>query len=384
MSVNAVNKQTGSLLPLAGAQTYQYTGIPPANLDNLNKIIQYVGTTTSSYINGYFYKCVLDTSVNPNIYKWENVPVSENIGGITKTITIYSAAVDTVSFIDFTGETKTVTTDSDGEGSVSISYFQGMVIEFTSSVAKNPDDLAVDYSRKIELSADTTEIYVMPDNVLYWYGYKSSDFETFTSANGWSDPYNATLIEPTFNTNYAHLEPGASGRCSGLCKKTVMSTGSTVKVVYKNYSVNIVLIREASKTISYSDQVGFSEQNVLALGETAVVSGKYLAIVTPGTRNADIYALWLGDDPITPSKLKYITKNVTLSTSGTTTVTFTGADITSDKIIEVYAGRSTGDVNGAKNQFPHKSIYTTTGSCTVIFPKESTAININVALYIRG
>lgn len=73
MSVNAVNKQTGNLLPLAGTQTYQFTTMPPANSDNLNKIIQYVGTTTSNYINGYFYKCVF----NDPSYAWENIAVND-------------------------------------------------------------------------------------------------------------------------------------------------------------------------------------------------------------------------------------------------------------------------------------------------------------------
>ena len=81
---------------------------------------------------------------------------------------------------------------------------------------------------------------------------------------------------------------------------------------------------------------------------------------------------------------EYMQQNITLSTSAPVSATFTNGEITANSIIEVYAGRSTGDVQGAKNQFPYDSVYTTAGSCVVTFPKESSAITITVRIYIRG
>lgn len=76
--------------------------------------------------------------------------------------------------------------------------------------------------------------------------------------------------------------------------------------------------------------------------------------------------------------------DIALQTNAATSVTFEHSAITANSIIEVYAGRKTGDVSGAKNQFPYDSVYTTNGSCVVTFPAESSAITITVRIYIRG
>jgi len=89
---------------------------------------------------------------------------------ITKTITVYSAASDTVSFTDVTGA-KTVTTNTSGQGSVSITFIPPSAsITFTSSKAKNPSNLSQAYSKTITIDSNTTAIYVMPNGALYWYG----------------------------------------------------------------------------------------------------------------------------------------------------------------------------------------------------------------------
>lgn len=49
--------------------------MPTAGADYVGDIVQYVGTTTASYTNGYFYKCVEDSSTNPSTYSWEQANV---------------------------------------------------------------------------------------------------------------------------------------------------------------------------------------------------------------------------------------------------------------------------------------------------------------------
>ena len=49
----------------------QYDSMPIASSTNLGQIVQYVGTTTATYTNGYFYKC---TEVS-GIYGWTRVNV---------------------------------------------------------------------------------------------------------------------------------------------------------------------------------------------------------------------------------------------------------------------------------------------------------------------
>lgn len=60
----------------------QYSTMPTASESLLGKIVQYVGTTDSTYTNGYFYKVVSDEEETPT-YSWENVQVQES-GGTTQ------------------------------------------------------------------------------------------------------------------------------------------------------------------------------------------------------------------------------------------------------------------------------------------------------------
>lgn len=56
---------------------FQFSEIPTATAGNLGAIIQYTGSTTASYTNGYFYKCVEKSGA----YEWENVEVQSSSGG---------------------------------------------------------------------------------------------------------------------------------------------------------------------------------------------------------------------------------------------------------------------------------------------------------------
>ena len=50
----------------------QSASLPNASISQLGKIYQYIGDSTSSYTNGYFYKCVSDGAVDPT-YSWEEL-----------------------------------------------------------------------------------------------------------------------------------------------------------------------------------------------------------------------------------------------------------------------------------------------------------------------
>lgn len=56
----------------------QCSTMPTASQLNLNLIVQYVGTTTSNYTNGYFYKCVEGTT--SGTYVWQHIN-TQDIGG---------------------------------------------------------------------------------------------------------------------------------------------------------------------------------------------------------------------------------------------------------------------------------------------------------------
>ena len=54
---------------------FRYTTMPTASQDNEGDIVQYIGTTTSTYTNGYFYKCIYEDDV----YKWVESKTQETI-----------------------------------------------------------------------------------------------------------------------------------------------------------------------------------------------------------------------------------------------------------------------------------------------------------------
>ena len=91
------------------------------------------------------------------------------------TATIYGSVGDTITYTDDNGQ-QTVTTDSTGKAeNVSITITQTTAgvdpsITFTSSIAKDPTDLTADYSKAVTITENMTEIYVMPDATVYWYG----------------------------------------------------------------------------------------------------------------------------------------------------------------------------------------------------------------------
>ena len=63
-------------ISIVGGQTIQYDTVPTASSSNEGQIIQYTGTTDSTYTNGYFYQCISDGEPTPT-YSWINVNVEK-------------------------------------------------------------------------------------------------------------------------------------------------------------------------------------------------------------------------------------------------------------------------------------------------------------------
>ena len=90
--------QNISLINSNKQKIMQFDTLPIASASNVDDIVQYTGTSNPNYINGYFYKCVLDGSS----YKWENIEVQSTSG---------TSAVDSVN-----GKTGTVILDAEDIG----------------------------------------------------------------------------------------------------------------------------------------------------------------------------------------------------------------------------------------------------------------------------
>ena len=100
MSVNRVNSSDGSLSVIASrGQFIQYSVMPTPSVDIVNKIVQYIGTTTANYTNGYFYKC---TEVSTGVYNWVNIQVQTGGGGSAEIIKGYFNSSDNLFYEEST------------------------------------------------------------------------------------------------------------------------------------------------------------------------------------------------------------------------------------------------------------------------------------------
>lgn len=196
---------------------------------------------------------------------------------VTKTITVHSAANDTLYFVDAMGS-KTVTTDSSGQGSVTISVVLGDSITFTSSVAKNPDALALNYTKSVVIDANTTDVYIMPEHTLYWWGNFISQFTATNTrqndsggqrqtpsvsigvnsvnvGNKTGSAYQGSYLSNTLTdvTNLSNLRLivsslGISGTYGGL---QMVATTDTTAHTTDHYSANSINIQATSSFKAY-------------------------------------------------------------------------------------------------------------------------------------
>ena len=82
--------------------------LPAADYTTVGKVYQYMGTTTATYTNGYFYTCVEIPGSGASTYEWQQLNVQPGGGGTTNPVP------DDVIFI--TADNSTITEDfTDGE-----------------------------------------------------------------------------------------------------------------------------------------------------------------------------------------------------------------------------------------------------------------------------
>ena len=98
-------------------------------------------------------------------------------------VTIYSAPSDEIYYYD--GSDKVIIGTTDVTGKLENALLPQEEITFYSSVAKDPNNLLNDYSKTIDVDDTFSNIYIMPNNVLYWYGHKSN-IESLLKSTGWS------------------------------------------------------------------------------------------------------------------------------------------------------------------------------------------------------
>lgn len=225
-----------------------------------------------------------------------SIPTSASlIATIQQTVTIYSAKEDTISYTDIDGATQTITFAS-GASSKQVTIeieANGSSITFVSSVAKDPDDLTSDYSKTVTITRNTTNVYVMPDNALYWWGYESSDLD---NPSQW--PGQTANVACTKYTNYCDATPGSTSYAS-IGQKGITSALSKAHAVVDTISGTSAYDVSLFFTTA-STPPSFVYVSSLATGLKALSLDYSNTVTTPycitvGAQkncSAKIYALW--------------------------------------------------------------------------------------------
>ena len=211
------------------------------------------------------------------------------------------------------------------------------------------------------------------------------------------DSLYTNLVSSATSGNFAGLDANGNLIDSGSKASDFLTTADIAGKQNKNLSQAIVVdgvsqgtvegALGAINTLAGSNKTNITTINGLipstasATNKLATASVSYIG--TPSSLNYQVKTININGNSYDFDRTKYMEQTVTLSTTGTTTVTFSHPEIASASVIEVFAGRSTGDVSGAKNQFPYTSVCTTSSTCEIVFPKESSAITIKVRIYIN-
>lgn len=206
-----------------------------------------------------------------------------------KTPTYLSAAYDTLYILDGNRQIPIATTN--GEGKSFDALLEPGTYDIYSSVAKDPTNLSNPYHKQVTITAATQTVKVMPENTLYWYGYKGDNLEDCTTANGWTNNEGIGFTNPTYNDRNITIS-SASNTYGGVGSKNICSISNSIKCIAKG----ITSVANACLYISHNSTKLINADTVISTTEavyTQNVSGNnYASIVNASGRSGTLYALW--------------------------------------------------------------------------------------------
>lgn len=191
------------------------------------------------------------------------------------TFTLYSAPLDTITYSDGGSPITLGTTDANGELSVTLS---AGTYTFYSSVAKDPSNLANDYSKSITVSSGMSTAYLMPDYALYWYGFEKTPITSFRQQNA------GTI---TKNTNNITLSKYVT---TGVNNASIY----TQNVFNLDGKSKISIIIKFGDTSTYYERIGYQStpmdgNTVLQHQLTVSTSTQYASYTLPSNNLGDQY-----------------------------------------------------------------------------------------------
>lgn len=193
-------------------------------------------------------------------------------------ITIHSAANDTIYYLDGSTPVTVAVTDANGKAVIDTEDLDPGTYTLYSTVAKDTNNLSNAYSKSIKITQYTTEVYLMPNFIVYWYGTKPRSYEmkngwTPSGYSGWSSP------SITENTNSLLISGGSSGGYKSF---------GWIKPEYRNLSKAIVIIKSATTNnntfVAENLSDGMNLSNSDYIEGDVTTAGKYEGNITGNNR----------------------------------------------------------------------------------------------------
>ena len=219
-----------------------------------------------------------------------------------KKTAIHSAAYDEIYYYD-TNENKVVVavTDSKGNSTADLSNLNNITLY--SSVAKDINNSSLPYSKNFTDISTKNDLYLIPDNALYWYGNFCNDMplggtELAIESNGWTsiDANSGAYVIQSPSVDYNLLVATSSNGkyASGLgTREKISSDYSKSHLITKNVTGAWLSANSTKNIMGLDGGVGGS----LSANSNSIYSlnpnGNYLHIHTDNNRTFQLVAWWI-------------------------------------------------------------------------------------------
>ena len=209
-------------------------------------------------------------------------------------VAIHGARNATLYYKDGGSDITIGQTDSTtGIASVTLANIPTGTYAIYDGVAKDLSNLSNDYSKTVTITSNTTEVYLMPDNALYWWGYESSDLET---PSQW--PGQTANVACTKYTNYCDATPGSTSYAS-IGQKGITSALSKAHAVVDTvsgtaaYDVSLFFTTASTPpSFVYVSSLAVGLKKLSLNYDNTVTTPYCITVGAQKNCSAKIYALW--------------------------------------------------------------------------------------------
>lgn len=301
----------------------QVSVLPLAQASEEDKIYQYVGSTTASYTNGYFYKCVSDGQT-PATYSWQQINVQA--AGATQVNSDWDA-VSGVAEILNKPDLSVYALDSD------VTTIESYIPSTTSSSNQLADKAFVNSSianmaaNYVTSDAQGDNFATRADLISGPYYYKgasytptNNDYALVESDENHSNDTTRYMYDGVqWNFQYVvNNSPLSQAQLdainSGITAAKVTGYDSLVSNVQADWNASSGLAEILNKptlgTAAYADSTDFATAAEGALADTAVQPGDLATVAVSGSYND------LSDKPTIPSTANLVTTNTAQDITG--------------------------------------------------------------------